>query len=48
MQYTLIQSNGRIQQFFVLAVAELYQSIYGGVVVTPQILQQVLVDSLTV
>ena len=48
MQYTLIQSNGKIQQFYVLAVAELYQTIYGGVVVTPQVLVEQEVDAQTV
>ena len=31
MEYTLIMSNGRKMQFYVLALAETYQSIYGGV-----------------
>lgn len=38
MQYTLVTSNGKIMQFYVKAVAELYQSINGGVVFTQQIL----------
>lgn len=33
MQYTLITSSGKIMQFYLRAVAELYQTIYGGVVV---------------
>jgi hypothetical protein len=40
MQYTLITSQGKIMQFYVKAVAELYQSLNGGVVIT----QQILVD----
>ena len=40
MKYTLIMSNGKIMQFYVKAVAELYQSINGGVVVTQQVLDQ--------
>lgn len=35
MQYTLINANGKIRTFFILAVAELYQRIEGGVIVTP-------------
>jgi hypothetical protein len=38
MQYTLITKSGQVMQFFVLATANLYQTIYGGVVVTPEIL----------
>jgi len=41
MQYTLITSQGQIQQFFVLAVAQLYKQIYGGVVVTNEVLETV-------
>ena len=40
MQYTLITSKGTIMQFYVKGVADLYQSINGGVVIT----QQILVD----
>ena len=39
MEYTLITSTGRIMQFYIQQVAELYQTIYGGVVFTQQILQ---------
>jgi hypothetical protein len=45
MTYTLITKQGQVRQFFVLAVAELYQTIYGGVVITPQVLEQKLVDN---
>lgn len=38
MNYTLITSNGRIMQFYIKSVAELYQRINGGVVFTQQIL----------
>jgi len=41
MQYTLIMRNGKIMQFYVEAVAELYQTIYGGVVITPQVLDTI-------
>ena len=44
MQYTLITNQGKIMQFYVKAVAELYQSLNGGVVIT----QQILVDELAV
>jgi hypothetical protein len=40
MEYTLITKQGKIMQFYVKAVAELYQSLNGGVVIT----QQILVD----
>lgn len=39
MKYTLITKNGKVMTFFVKAVAELYQTINGGVVVTEQILE---------
>jgi hypothetical protein len=39
MQYTLITSKGKIMQFYIKAVAELYQSINGGVVFTQQVLE---------
>ena len=41
MEYTLITRKGRVMQFYVKAVAELYQSIEGGVVFTQQILESV-------
>ena len=31
MTWTLILANGRRMQFYFLAVAEMYQTIYGGV-----------------
>ena len=40
MQYTLITSKGTIMQFYVKAVADMYQGLNGGVVIT----QQILVD----
>ena len=42
MQYTLITSKGTVMQFYIKAVADMYQSINGGVVFT----QQVLVDKI--
>ena len=38
MSYTLITRTGRIMQFYVKAVAELYQRTEGGVVFTQQVL----------
>lgn len=40
MQYTLITSNGKVMQFYQKSVADLYQVLNGGVVIT----QQILVD----
>lgn len=41
MSYTLITRKGTVMQFYVKSVAELYQTINGGVVIT----QQILVDN---
>ena len=41
MQYTLITKSGKVMQFYQKSVAELYQTINGGVVFT----QQILVDT---
>lgn len=43
MQYTLITKQGTVMQFYVKSVAELYQQLNGGVVLT----QQILVDNST-
>jgi hypothetical protein len=43
MPYTLITKQGRVMQFYIKSVAELYQTINGGVVIT----QQILVDGTT-
>jgi len=40
MQYTLITKNGKIMQFYVKDVAEMYQALNGGVVISQQILQE--------
>lgn len=37
MPYTLITKTGRIMQFYVKSVAELYQSLNGGVIVSKDI-----------
>ncbi len=39
MQYTLITKSGKIMQFYVKEVTDLYQSINGGVVFTQQVLK---------
>ncbi len=39
MQYTLITKSGKIMQFYVKSVAEMYQVINGGVVFTQQVLE---------
>ena len=38
MEYTLITKTGKVMQFYVKAVAELYLSLNGGVLVTNDIL----------
>ena len=43
MPYTLITAQGKIMQFYVKGVADLYCSLNGGVVIT----QQILVDEPT-
>jgi len=40
MQYTLLTAQGKIMQFYVKAVAEMYQALNGGVVISQQILEQ--------
>jgi hypothetical protein len=42
MKYTLITQQGTIMQFYVKSVADLYQTLNGGVVFT----QQILVDEI--
>ena len=42
MKYTLITSRGTVMQFYIKAMADLYQSFSGGVV----IMQEILVDEL--
>ena len=37
MEYTLITRKGNICRFYVREVAELYQTVYGGVIVTKDI-----------
>lgn len=37
MQYTLILKTGKIMQFYIKAVAETYQRINGGTLVTTEV-----------
>lgn len=41
MQYTLITKTGKVMQFYVKSVAELYLSLNGGVLVTNDILKEI-------
>ena len=41
MQYTLIMRKGKVMQFYIQAMAELYQNLYGGVIVTNDVLNEV-------
>lgn len=45
MQYTLITASGKIMQFYLRPVAELYQTIYGGQVIDSSILVQAVMQS---
>ena len=38
MQYTLITKTGTVMQFYIKSVAELYQTINGGQLITSDIL----------
>lgn len=40
MKYTLILPSGKVMCFFVLSVAQLYQSIYRGTLVTESVLEK--------
>lgn len=45
MQFTLITKTGRVYTFYVQAVAELYQQIHGGNVVTADVLTPASTES---
>jgi hypothetical protein len=47
MPYTLITATGKIMQFYVKDVAEMYRVGLGGVVFSQQILDQKTVDQKT-
>lgn len=48
MKYTLITKTGKLYTFYVLQVAELYQTIHGGTIVTADVLSTVQVPATTV
>ena len=37
MQYTLITKNGKVMQFYLKQVADLYNQLYGSVIVTEEV-----------
>jgi hypothetical protein len=39
MKYTLLLKNGKLLQFYLLSVAEMYKNIYGGVIITDDVLK---------
>jgi hypothetical protein len=41
MRYTLITGKGSVMRFYILAMAELYQKLYGGVVLSADVLSEV-------
>jgi hypothetical protein len=41
MEYTVITKTGKVKQFYIKSVAEMYRQLNGGVVFT----QQILVDN---
>jgi hypothetical protein len=38
MKYILITSQGRVREFYILATAELYQTLEGGTVISTELL----------
>jgi hypothetical protein len=45
MKYTLITKDGQIMQFYVKAVADMYQTLRGGVVISPEIMLDKTVEN---
>ena len=45
MKYTLLTTKGTLRQFYVLAMAETYQAIYGGVIISDVVVQQQEVET---
>lgn len=45
MKYTLITSTGKIMQFFLPEIAELYQFLEGGTVVTEAVLAEAEINA---
>jgi hypothetical protein len=41
MDYTLITASGKVMTFYIERCAQVYQSIYGGVIVTSAVLDAV-------
>lgn len=41
MKYTLITRSGKIMSFYIKDMAELYQQLHGGVIVTEAVMNQV-------
>ena len=48
MPYTLITAKGKIYTFYVLAVAEVYQIVEGGQIITDKILLNNLTKTLDI
>jgi hypothetical protein len=48
MKYTLLTSDGRLMQFYVKSMADLYQNLYGGTIMTEAILSSKALDKTTV
>jgi hypothetical protein len=51
MKYILITSQGRVREFYILATAELYQTLEGGTVISDplyaEVYSELLVDTAT-
>jgi len=47
MEYTLITKQGRVMQFYIESVAQLYQSLNGGVIITKNIFETDLTSEQT-
>jgi hypothetical protein len=41
MRYTLITRKGKIMMFYIQGVAQTYQTLYGGVIVTEVVMTEV-------
>jgi len=45
MKYTLLTAKGAVRQFYVLPLAETYQSIYGGVIISDVVVKQQVTET---
>ena len=45
MKYTLLTAKGALRQLYVLALAETYQAIYGGVIISAVVLKQQVTET---